>query len=228
MVRAPRPSPSQSDPSAVAMEAVQAGDLRTAFEFFAKAVNEDKRNASHRYNFALCAEQVGEIEAAAREYSNTLHLNRNHKEAPRRLASLLRRYELNDHSLATLLPDCTARGIGVINASPTGMGLLTARGVPSWHPAPKAMIEGARRAVEYCQSVGADIVQLAVQFAISYPAIATTLVGSASADNIRKNVAYAEAAPDFELIGKVLEILRPIHNHNFTRGRPENRDEPIP
>ena len=96
MVRAPRPSPSQSDPSAVAMEAVQAGDLRMAFEFFAKAVNEDKRNASHRYNFALCAEQVGEIEAAAREYSNALHLNRNHKEAPRRLASLLRRYDLNN------------------------------------------------------------------------------------------------------------------------------------
>jgi ubiquinone/menaquinone biosynthesis C-methylase UbiE len=96
MVRAPRPSPSQSDPSAVAMEAVQAGDLRMAFEFFAKAVNEDKRNASHRYNFALCAEQVGEIEAAAREYSNALHLNRNHKEAPRRLSSLLRRYDLNN------------------------------------------------------------------------------------------------------------------------------------
>ena len=96
MVRAPRPLPSRSDPSAVAMEAVQAGDLRTAFEFFAKAVNEDKRNASHRYNFALCAEQVGEIEAAAREYSNTLHLDRNHKEAPLRLASVLRRYELSN------------------------------------------------------------------------------------------------------------------------------------
>ncbi|MEY3775769.1 MAG: hypothetical protein RLZZ129_2549, partial [Verrucomicrobiota bacterium] len=25
-------------------------------------------------------------------------------------------------------------------------------------------------------------------------------------------------------IVKVREILRPIHNHNFTRGRPENRD----
>lgn len=94
MVRAPRPA--SSDPSRVAMEAVQAGDLRTAFEFFAKAVNADKRNASHRYNFALCAEQLGDIEAAAREYSNALHLNRTHKEAPRRLASVLRRYDLNN------------------------------------------------------------------------------------------------------------------------------------
>ena len=29
---------------------------------------------------------------------------------------------------------------------------------------------------------------------------------------------------DFELLAKVLEILQPIKNHNFTRGRPENRD----
>ncbi len=47
-------------------------------------------------------------------------------------------YELNDDSLTGLLPDCQARGVGVINAAPTGMGLLTARGVPAWHPAPPA------------------------------------------------------------------------------------------
>jgi L-galactose dehydrogenase len=134
------------------------------------------------------------------------------------------RYELNDTALESLLPYCRQKGIGVINASPTGMGLLSERGAPGWHPAPAAMIEGSRRAVEFCRSVGADIVKLAIQFAISHPGIATTLVGTASPDNIRKNVAYAEEAVDFELIGRVLEILRPIHNHNFTRGRPENRD----
>ncbi|MFT3869635.1 MAG: aldo/keto reductase [Nibricoccus sp.] len=133
-------------------------------------------------------------------------------------------YELNDNSLASLLPYCAERGIGVINASPTGMGLLTARGVPSWHPAPAAMVAGARKAVEYCQSVGADIVKLAVQYCVADPRIATTLVGSANPSNIAKNVAWAMEPIDFELMAKVLEILRPIHNHNFTRGRPENRD----
>ena len=133
-------------------------------------------------------------------------------------------FELNDNSLASLLPYCAERGIGVINASPTGMGLLTARGVPSWHPAPAAMVAGARKAVEFCQSVGADIVKLAIQYCVSDPRITTTLVGSANPDNIRKNVAWAMEPLDFELIARVLEILRPIHNHNFTRGRPENRD----
>lgn len=133
-------------------------------------------------------------------------------------------YELNDTSLATLLPYCTQKGVGVINASPTGMGLLTPRGVPSWHPAPPAMIAAARRAVEYCRSVGADIVKLAIQFSIANPDIATTLVGSADPENIRRNIAYADESLDHALLARVFELLQPVHNHNFTRGRPENRD----
>ena len=134
------------------------------------------------------------------------------------------RYELNDTALESLIPGLQQKGVGIINASPTGMGLLTERGVPSWHPAPPAMLAGARRAVEFCQRAGADIVQLAVQFCVAHPGIATTLIGSANPENIRKNIAYAEAPIDFELMAQVLEILKPIHNHNFTRGRPENRD----
>ena len=137
------------------------------------------------------------------------------------------RYELNDTALETLLPYFKKLGVGVINASPTGMGLLTERGVPAWHPAPPAMIAGARRAVDYCQSVGADIVKLAVQFCVAQPDIATTLVGTANPDNIRKNIAYALAPIDVELMNEVRALLRPIHNHNFTRGRPENRDPVI-
>lgn len=78
--------------------------------------------------------------------------------------------------------------------------------------------------MEYCRSVGADIVKLAVQFAISHPDIATMLVGTANPENIRRNIAYAGAPVDHELMARVREILRPVHNHNFTRGRPENRD----
>lgn len=133
-------------------------------------------------------------------------------------------YELNDTSLESLLPYFARKGTGVINASPTGMGLLTPRGVPAWHPAPPALVAGARRAFEYCQSIGADIVKVAIQFAVSHPGISTTLVGSASPENIRRNITFASEPVDQELLARVLELLRPVHNHNFTRGRPENRD----
>lgn len=134
------------------------------------------------------------------------------------------RYELNDSSLAALLPYLGERRIGVINAAPTGMGLLTPRGVPDWHPAPSPIVACARRAADYCQSIGADIVKLAIQFSVADPRIATTLIGSASPANMRRNIAYADEPIDFALMAKVLEILQPVHNHNFTRGRPENRD----
>lgn len=134
------------------------------------------------------------------------------------------RYALNDTSLEGLLPYLSERGIGVINASPTAMGLLTLRGIPDWHPAPPRVVAAARKAAEYCRDQGTDIVKLAVQFAIGHPAIATTLVGSANPENIRRNIAWAMEPVDHELMAGVLRLLRPIHNHNFTRGRPENRD----
>jgi L-galactose dehydrogenase len=137
-------------------------------------------------------------------------------------------YELNDDSLGALLPRLEAKGIGAINAAPTGMGLLTERGAPSWHPAPPAIVEGCRRAAAFCRSRGEDIVKLAVQFSVSHPGIATTLIGSANPANVRKNVEYAMAPIDFGLMSDVLALLRPISNRNYTRGRPENRDPVIP
>jgi len=133
-------------------------------------------------------------------------------------------YALNDISLSELLPYFAERGVGVINAAPTGMGLLTARGVPAWHPAPPSIVAGCRQAVDFCRAQGVDIVQLAIAYAVANPAIATTLVGTASAQNMAKNVAYAEKPPDPWLLEQVLELLRPIKNHNFTRGRLENQD----
>ena len=133
-------------------------------------------------------------------------------------------YELNDDSLDGLIPYLRGKGVGIINASPTGMGLLTPQGAPAWHPASKVIIDGCRNAVEYCQKRGIDIVKLAIQFSCSQPDIATTLVSTARPSNIRDNVAYAEEPADESLLAELLEVLKPIHNFNFTRGRLEHRD----
>jgi len=133
-------------------------------------------------------------------------------------------YELNDTSLADLVPYLKEKGVGIINASPTGMGLLTERGVPSWHPASPAIQQGCRKAVEHCRSRGVDIVKLAVQYCCANPDIATTLVGTARPKNIRDNIAYVNEPMDEVLLAEVLEILRPIKNFNFTRGLSQHRD----
>jgi L-galactose dehydrogenase len=137
------------------------------------------------------------------------------------------RFELNDSALDGLIPFFQEKGVGVINGSPTGMGLLTARGLPSWHPATRRMAEVAAEAVRYCGELGVDVVKLALQFSVAHPGIATTLVGTANPANLARNVAYVDEPIDFGLMARVLDRLSPIANHNFTRGRPENRDEII-
>lgn len=134
------------------------------------------------------------------------------------------RYALNDTALEDDLDLYESSGIGVINASPVGMGLLTERGAPDWHPASQTIQEGCRRAVETAKAHGIDVVELAIQFAVANERIATTLVGSASPENMRKNIEAANKPMDPEKLQLVLDALAPIHNFNYTRGHAENRD----
>lgn len=116
-------------------------------------------------------------------------------------------YSLNDDKLADFLDFFEERGLGVINASPFSMGLLTQRGIPAWHPAPKPLVEACRKAVRYCAEQGYPIEKLAIQFAVSNPRIPTTLFSSANPQSILKNVSYAEEPIDWELVRKVQEII---------------------
>ena len=88
-------------------------------------------------------------------------------------------YSLNDDLLLDYLDFFEANGIGVINASPLSMGLLSQRGTPDWHPAPAALKEACAKAAAYCQEQGYPIEKLAIQYSTSLnPRIATTLFSS--------------------------------------------------
>lgn len=116
-------------------------------------------------------------------------------------------YCLNDDRLADYLDYFESKNVGVINASPLSMGLLSKRGVPAWHPAPKALVQACERAVAHCESKGYPIEKLAIQFSVSNPRIATTLFSSANPENVLKNIAYAEAPIDWNLVREVQEII---------------------
>ena len=116
-------------------------------------------------------------------------------------------YCLNDDLLADYLDWFEAHGIGVINASPLSMGLLSVRGVPAWHPAPASLVDACRRAAHYCAERGYPIEKLAVQYAISNPRIATTLFSSARPENVLLNLAYADEPLDEGLVKEVQTII---------------------
>lgn len=116
-------------------------------------------------------------------------------------------YALNDDKLVDFLDYFEQNGIGVINASPLSMGLLSNRGVPSWHPAPAPLVEVCHKAAEFCNEAGYPIEKLAVQYSVGNPRIATTLFSSANPDNVRKNIAFAEEAAPAELVDEVRKII---------------------
>lgn len=117
-------------------------------------------------------------------------------------------YSLNDTLLADYLGLFERHGVGVINASPFSMGLLSQRGAPDWHPASKELKEACAKAAAYCEAQGYPIDKLAIQFSTSMnPRIATTLFSSANPKNVLKNIQYVNEPMDEELVRKVQEII---------------------
>lgn len=116
-------------------------------------------------------------------------------------------YCLNDDRLVDYMDFLESKGIGIINASPLSMGLLSKRGVPAWHPAPKALVETCQKAVAHCEAKNYPIEKLAIQYSVSNPRIATTLFSSANPDNVLKNIQYTEEPIDWELVKEVQDII---------------------
>lgn len=124
-------------------------------------------------------------------------------------------YCLNDTRLLELLPVAETRGIGIINGSPFASGLLTDRGPAAWHPAGESDRALFRRAASHCATRGTSISQLALQFSSQHPQIPTTLFSSASAESVRRNVAWHAQPADPELVAEVMEILRPVRDKDW-------------
>lgn len=114
---------------------------------------------------------------------------------------------LNDDKLVDFLDYFEERGIGVINASPLSMGLLSQRGAPGWHPAPKPLMEACQRAAQHCASKNYPIEKLAIQFSVSNPRIASTLFSSANPENVKRNARWANEPIDWNLVAEVRDII---------------------
>jgi len=134
------------------------------------------------------------------------------------------RYTLLDRELLRWMRHFECHGIGVINASPLAMGLLSERGAPPWHPAPAQVRDHATLAAKLCRRRGVDIAQVAVRFAVAPPRFATTVVGSASVAEMTRNVRWATEPLDEDLLKEIETLVSPVLNIAWLSGRPENND----
>ena len=121
-----------------------------------------------------------------------------------------------------IVPYLQDRGVGVMNAGPFSARLLTNAPLPAWLKEPENVKAAARAAAVHCASRGVDIAQLALQFSIANPAIATTIAGSANPENIRRWAKWAAEPLDRQLLAEVQEIFRLVKNLGHTEGLAKN------
>jgi D-threo-aldose 1-dehydrogenase len=92
--------------------------------------------------------------------------------------------------------------VSVVSAAPFNSGLLATNEPPTdacydYVSAPRAVLDRVRELAGVCASFGVELPAAALQFPGRNPVVATTLVGMASADEVRQNVQRIDATiPD--------------------------------
>lgn len=129
-------------------------------------------------------------------------------------------YTLQNDRLKVLLPAMKRLGVGVINASPLCMGLLTDSGGPDWHPADAETKEACREASRYCLDNRLNLPALALAFShkVDPAMVASTLVGIESVEKLQKNISVFEGEYDTNAVAQVQKILAPVHNRRWRSG----------
>ncbi|MFN7936999.1 MAG: aldo/keto reductase [Bryobacteraceae bacterium] len=130
-------------------------------------------------------------------------------------------YTLQNTMLEGILPLLEAYHLGVINASPLALGLLTPQGPRDWHLGSDVLKEKCREAAAWCNRHGVDIAELGMQFALANTRIHTTLSGALSVEEVKKNVASVGKTPNPQLVEAVRHILTPVYGQAWPAGRAE-------
>jgi aryl-alcohol dehydrogenase-like predicted oxidoreductase len=124
-------------------------------------------------------------------------------------------FTLQDRRLGAVARRLNAAGIAVFNASPLGMGLLTDRGPPAWHPGLAEVKAAAAEAAVACRAAGSDIASTALSFAFDAAprnGMASTVVGMASPEHVRRNLQAFAAKPDPAALAAAEAALAPVRD----------------
>jgi L-galactose dehydrogenase len=117
-----------------------------------------------------------------------------------------------------LTPLARCKKIGLINASPLLMGILTEAGPPPWHPAPARTKRVGARIVELCRLHGVRAADVALRFCLDHDYVSTTLVGMSTTRQVEDNIRASafEIAP--ELMEQIRKMVEPVGDFTWPSG----------
>ncbi len=106
------------------------------------------------------------------------------------------RYTLLDQSgLDELLPLCEEKDIGIVLGGPYNSGILASDlsddTTFNYLPAPREILDKARRIKQVCDLHSVPLKAAALQFGLAHPAVAATIPGARSIDELEENLRMA-------------------------------------
>ena len=111
-----------------------------------------------------------------------------------------------------LTPVAKARGIGLINAAPLHMRLLSTAGAPAWHSAAEAVKQTGAEVVSAIQRYGLAVSAVALRFCIEHPYVSSTLVGMSNVEEVRENVKALDFQLPLDLLREIDRITAPVRS----------------
>lgn len=121
---------------------------------------------------------------------------------------------LEQDSLASFLPLCERRGIGIVLGGPFNSGILATGPVPGafydYFEAPPEILERVRRIEAVCRAHGVKLIEAALQFPFFHPAVASVIPGGQSVEQVENNrrMLDVEIPPEFWAALKREGLLR--------------------
>lgn len=105
---------------------------------------------------------------------------------------------LEQEALASFLPLCQARGIGIVVGGPYNSGILATGARPGAHfnygPAPQAVLAKVAAIEACCADHGLRMVDAAFQFPLRHPCVLSVIPGAQSVGEVEANLRAASAA----------------------------------
>jgi L-galactose dehydrogenase len=124
----------------------------------------------------------------------------------------------------SLAPFAKQNGIGLINASPLHMGLLSGSPVPDWHPAPAIVRRAAAEVLAVCHEQNVDAAKVSISFAAANPCVSTTLVGISTIEQVRSCIDALKLKLGASLRADIERVVAPAKDVIWPSGLEQNRD----
>jgi L-galactose dehydrogenase len=129
---------------------------------------------------------------------------------------------LADQINEELVPLAQEKGFGLLNAAPFMQRILSDAPIPTWQNSPDSVKAMQPRLQALCREYGLQLSDVALNYAVSHPVIATTIVGMSDEQQVEQNVSSLDIEIPSELLQRLETLVEPVKNLMWFEGKPEN------